>query len=955
MTAKFHGCKSIAMTDINNLYGLIFFIQTAKAHDLKPIVGVEIVDRRNNRATLLVKSLTGYRNLSHLLTNRHLDESFDLRAGLVERSEGLVVLTDQPLMLDRLKNLSKDLYAEISPGWMNWNLLKYARENRIPVVATPRSFWSKPEGYQLHRLNRAISLNTTLQSLRSDQLAPMTSCFIDEKELRAICEISPHAVDNSLVIAEKCDWIPDFGVVYPDVGEDTLQKLREMTYRGALKRYGEVDEIVRTRIEYEMSMIAERGFAPIFLIVEEIVRQASRTCGRGSAAASIVSYSLGITNVDPIRYNLFFERFINPARVDPPDIDIDFAWDERDDILQFIFNKYGEDRAAMVANHVTLQPRAALREVAKVYGIPDGEISQATKRIEHANTYMEIPGVTSNAAGTLPKPWPEIISLSKQLKGVPRNISVHCGGVVITPGPTADWVPTQMAAKGVRVIHWEKDQTEDAGLVKIDILGNRSLAVIRDARAAVKSHLGIDIDSAGVSPQDDPKTQGLVIKGDTMGVFYVESPATRLLQKKAGMGDYDHMVLHSSIIRPAAAKFIGLYLRRLKGEPWEPLHPAIGDILDENYGVMAYQEDVTRVAMRLADFPLSEADELRKILTKKHKKRRLHELKEQFYDGAARNGADQATIDRIWEMIMSFAGYSFCKPHSASYAIVSFQSAYLRAHYPAEFIAAVISNQGGFYATFAYVSEAKRMGLQILKPDINKSEFSYVGHENWVRIGFMQIKGLTEIAVTRILNARIESPFTSFSDCMQRASLTPADARLLVLAGCFDELEPRRTRPELLWQVVLSDRQTNKAGLFDRISEPGKKLPQTPEFDEATLLRQEIEVLGFLASRHPLELHRDALKRRPVVQACQLERYVGRRVEVAGWLVTGKIVPTKHNEPMEFVTFEDTSALIETVFFPDAFRRFSQMLTYTRPYRVYGRVCEEFGAITMEVDRVEYL
>ncbi len=924
-----------------------------------------------------------------MLTDRHFDAGFRLESALKSRFEGLVVLSDHPKILRSLKGVSEDIYAEISPGRTSWELLKYARENRLAVVATPRSYWSEPDGYGLHLLNRAISLNSTLSDLKPGSHAPKTARFLTEKGLRDACSIIPESVDNTLKIADKCNWTPDFGVVYPEVelgmngsGDFSRQQgsatkvaatriLRDKAYSGALWRYGEVNPAICDRIEHEMRLIEERGFAPVFLVVEDIVKHASRTCGRGSAAASIISYCLGITNVDPIRYNLFFERFINMARVEPPDIDIDFAWDERDDILAYVFERYGETRSAMVSNHVTFQQRSAIREIAKVYGIPDGEISTMTKRLSHYGDYLGISPKIELEKGNLPAPWPDIFASSYKLQDIPRHISVHCGGIVITPGETADWVPTQMAAKGVRVIHWEKDQTEDSGLVKIDLLGNRSLAVIRDAKAAVKSHLAIDIDVERKNPQDDPTTQEIISRGDTMGVFYIESPATRLLQKKAGVGDYDHTVLHSSIIRPAANKFIDMYLRRLKGESWQPLHPLIADLLDENYGIMVYQEDVTRVAMKLAGFPLSEADELRKILSKKHKRLKLLDLMKKFYAGAREQGAVESAIDRIWEMIMSFAGYSFCKPHSASYAIVSYESAYLRAHHPAEFIAAVISNQGGFYATFAYVSEAKRMGLKVLPPDVNLSEKKYVGKGKEVRVGFMQIKGLNDETIRRLLTVRDDQPYANFEDCWRRAGLTPSDARLLILAGCFDSLEAGKTRPELLWQVTLkgSDNRQADEGVrsdpfkfshkrnsqSDLFTLPTPKTPKVPQYDGRTLLVQEIETLGFLISRHPMELYQDRIERRPVIRGCNLKDHVGKRIDVAGWLVTAKVVPTKKDEPMEFVTFEDTTALVETVFFPDAFRKFSQMLSFTKPYRLTGRVMEDFGALTMDVEKVEFL
>ena len=955
------GCNSVAITDINNIYGLIFFLDYAREFGLKPVVGAD-VGHPGCRATLLVTNRTGYANLCHIITEYHNEDDFNLPEALKERHQGLVILTDSVEILNRLHLETRFLYAELIADQPVRQLLKLASQLEIKPVATARAFWVEEEDYQLHKLLRAISLNTTLDRLEKSDYAPVQACLHNEETMRNIFSFCPEAVDNTLEIVELCDWSPDFGTVYPEVeagiNGQSNHVLREKAYEGAIRRYGSITEPVRERLEHELSLIASKGYAPVFLVVEDIVGQSPRTCGRGSAAASIVSYCLGITHVDPIRHKLFFERFINSARVDPPDIDVDFAWDERDDILDYVFNKYGIDRAAMVANHVSFQKRAAIREAAKVYGLPDAEISAVTKRIGYGFSLMDTP-VNEHPAlkdHGFPDPWNEILNWAERLEDIPRHVSVHCGGVVITPGPTADWVPTETAPKGVRIIQWEKDQTEDSGLVKIDLLGNRSIAVIRDTIAAVKANYGIELDYASLNPLDDPDTQALLARGDTMGVFYVESPATRLLQKKAGLGDYEHLVLHSSIIRPAANPYIHDYLNRLKGEPYEPLHPLIGDILDDNYGIMVYQEDVTRVAMKLAGFSLADAEELRKVISKKHKHRRLLDLRNQFYDGARERGASEEQIDKVWDMIMSFAGYSFCKPHSASYALVSFKSAYLRAHYPAEFMAAVISNQGGFYSTFAYVSEAKRMRIKVLPPDINASEIKYIGRDDWIRVGFMQIKDLSKSAMERIVERR-DKPYTSFEDCLRRTELTPTDARLLVKAGCFDRLEskPPRTRPELLWQLALSSNARPATAQSDLFEAEARHPPRPPEYSEQTILAQEVETLGFLISRHPLELYRDRVDKRRMVRAVDLHKHVGERVGFIGWLVTGKVVTTRNREPMEFTTFEDTSGLIETVLFPQAFKRFSYILSYTRPYRLFGRVEEDFGAVTVTVEKVGYL
>ena len=738
--------------------------------------------------------------------------------------------------------------------------------------------------------------------------------------------------------------------------------LRKKCYRGAKKRYGNINSAVSERLEYELEIIRDKGFAPYFLVVRDIVQQSKRTCGRGSAAASIVSYCLEITHVDPIANNLFFERFLNMGRKDPPDIDVDFPWDERDEILDYVFEKYGVHRTGMIANHVTFKARAAVREVAKIYGLPEAEINLVTKKLSSLYRADRVRELVDNHPAyryhQFDKPWNEILTLAEKLQGCPRNLSVHCGGVVITPNHINNYVPTEPAPKGVNIVQWEKDQSEEAGLIKIDLLGNRSLAVIRDALEAIKINYDVEIQYEMWNPIDDAKTKTLIRDGDTIGVFYVESPAMRLLQKKARTGDFGHLVIHSSIIRPAANNYIREYLKRLHGEPYDPLHPMLNNILKETYGIMVYQEDVSKVAIALADFDPAEADDLRRVLSKKRIGKKMDDFRVKFFTGAKRKGVDNRTIERIWDMILSFSGYSFCKPHSASFALVSYKSCYLRAHYPAEFIAAVISNQGGYYSPFAYISEARRMGLTVHLPGINESEFHYTGKDREVRVGFMQLKGIRQSAVDQVLSIRRKrGPFKSFDNFLSRTKLDQNDSKILIKAGVFDEVEPNRTRPELMWRMLYwQNHQFKKSnGTMSLFDESPGALPKSANYDFETQLQHECETLGFLISRHPLTLYKDKTSRLTYVKGKNLPAYVGKNITTIGWLVTRKMTRTKKSEMMEFISFEDTTALYETVFFPKIYQKFCYMLSHSRPYILKGKVEEEFGAVTLTVSEVKFL
>lgn len=963
-----HGQETLALTDTNGLYGAIRFLDVARQAGLKPILGAELVHQQH-RAVLLAKTPAGYANLCRILAARHSDEPFDGIQTVARYRDGLILLSDDRTALTAWRQDSaEDLYVELTPGPLMQEAVAVSRRLGLPPVATTRASFLQPGDYQAHRLLRAIAQNTTLSRLRAEDCGAPSEWLMPKAVLARQFPHLPEALTNTRRIAEQChtDW--DFKeTIFPAFRQLSTQAayetLRAKTYTGAHWRYGSLSDSVARRVEHELAVIRDKGYAHYFLIVDEIVRQAPRTCGRGSAAASIVSYCLGITHVDPIRHKLLFERFLNPGRHDPPDIDIDFPWDERPAILDWVFTHYGHQQAAMVANQNTLAPRAAMREIAKVYGMPAGEIGKALTLLHRRADFIEVtPGLTAQCwaeqvcrALHLRAPWPEILSWSVQLQGHFRNLGLHPGGVVLVPDEIRRYVPVEVSTSGWPVIQWEKDQTEEAGLVKIDLLGNRSLAVIRDALAAIKQNTGRAIDYATWDPIRDPATNELIRRGDTIGCFYVESPATRLLLKKlwGGMPParrtqadvFEYLVVVSSIIRPAANVFADEFVRRAHGQRYPSLHPLLDEVLAETHGIMVYQEDVMKVAVALGGFSVADGDQLRKVLSKKHKERQLRDYQRQFYDGATVRGVPRSTINQIWAMIMSFAGYSFCKPHSASYAQVSFKSAYLRAHYPAEFIASVVSNQGGYYSTFAYLSEGRRMGLTILPPDINASDWAYTGSGTTVRVGFMQIKSLQEDLAKRIVRERqAQGPYRSLRDWLERVQPETAQAVLLIKAGCLDSIAGELTRPALLWRLFAAHAST-----------PPAYLPIPPEYAADRKLAHELALFGFPLSCHPLDLFQEVVDRIPHVSAKDLPQYVGKLVTVIGWLVTEKIVSTKQGEPMEFLTLEDQTGLYDATVFPATYRRSCHLLATNHAYVVTGRVETHFSTVTLTVDDLRLL
>jgi error-prone DNA polymerase len=1038
LAARTHHMEYLALTDTNGLYGAIFFIHAAREAGLKPILGSELVHAAN-RAVLLVKDPQGYANLCSLVSDLHCDGEFDLVRGLQERREGLIVLSDDERLLRTLRKKEiQDLFVEVSPGYGMARAYAFSRRSGIPPVATNRVYLLRKEDYPLHRMLRAVSLNTKLSRLAPEQLCRETSFFTSPSDMIQRFPHAPAAVHNTVRIAEACctDWDLD-RVVFPCFDEMQDQTACETLYREALegcrRRYGEITPEVKARLDHEMAIIREKNYAHYFLVVADITRKARQSCGRGSAAASIVSYALGITHVDPIAHNLFFERFLNPDRQDPPDIDVDFAWDERDRIIDYVFSRYGTRRAAMVANHNTYAARSAIREVSKVMGLTDAEIGRVTRNIGFmwnlGKVYRSLPDHPRMRGNDFDGPWDEILDSAVQLDSRFDHLSTHCGGLVIVPDEIRRYCPVEISASGLQVLQWEKDSVEEGGLVKIDILGNRSLAVIRDTLDLVEKNYGRRIEYPNLNPIHDPGAVRTFYDGNSFGVFYFESPATRqLLTKVASRFSFeeyvrmDHFHLNvvvTSIIRPASNKVIHTWVSRLHGEPWSPPHPLLLPVLQETLGLMVFQEQLSLAAMQMAGFSAGEADTLRKIVSKKHKRKKLQDFCLQFAKGAQERGVDMEIIDEVWEMIMGFEGYSFCKPHSASYTMVAYKSAFLRAHYPAEFMASVISNGGGYYSTFGYLSEARRMGLRVLPPHINLSGMKYTGKDREIRMGLMQLREMGREAKEAIIRERARSgPFVSFEEFLQRVGsrMHLQDVRVLIKAGCFDPVSGRDARPELMWKALRffdtpdrnrslslfgetetsfgkggkakrpsgapgSGHPTDGPDQSDRTDRSRKPAPLSPGergderapsslppflkggrggfygkgYSKELMARHEIETLGFPLSFHPLDRYRRVLEGISYVPARDLRKWVGKEITAIGWQVTRKTVHTKDGDPMQFVSFEDRTGIYEGVIFPAVYHRYCHLLHPDRGYILKGKVEETFGALSLTIKWIGFL
>ena len=942
------GYDSVAIADRNNLYGLPSFLHWCNEYELTPLIAAQLCCNEGE-AVLYAEGETGFSNLCRIISEFHCSSTFNLINSINSGSKGIHIVTDNISLLREFRNTGTIYYRMSRPRKPPAEVLSEG----FPCLVVPPMAFTCSDEFETHKLLRAIACNTTLSRLEKRELLDSDSFFCTWEQILDRFEVFGKALETTEWFAKTVFSRTRFGTpIMPrfQCKGSSVELLRKKAITGAMKRYGSLSEQITKRINYELQLINNKRFTDYFLVVDDIVKQSPRTCGRGSGAASIIAYCLGITNVDPLRYNLMFERFLNPGRTDPPDIDVDFAWDERDSVLDYVFDHYGTEHTAMVATHQSCGARMAIREVARIYGLTEDEISRITKKIpwfidlpEHAkNMEMVLKQWPTMRNIVFDSPWQQILQQAGKIIGMPRGIGTHCGGVVITPVPINTVGPIQYSAKGYPILQWEKEGVEEMGLVKIDLLGNRSLAVIRDGIKNIRRE-GIDFDEESWNPQSDIKTKDLFSNGKTIGVFYTESPAMRLLQRKTGVGDFEHLVIHSSIIRPAANRYIHEYIKRLKGETYKSLHPVLDDVLGETYGIMVYQEDVSKVAMAMAGFCAEDADMLRKIMSKKSRGRRFEDFRVMFFKGALKNGVKEEVVQAVWEMMLSFSGYSFCKPHSASYVQVSFQAAYLKAHHPAAFMAAVLSNYGGYYATQAYISEAQRLGIKIVPPDVNRSECRYFSYDNTIVTGFCQIKGLCLKAQQRIVQSRKEKGYyKSLKDFIVRTEIDESDMEKLLLAGACDNLCRKLNRSQQFWQM----RKT-----FRSYRNENAEIPRLKALSLNQFLLYQYQTLGFLTSCHPVTLVRCAKKGR--IKAKEIRHCAGKNVTILGWCITAKTVSTKMGDNMEFVTFEDETDIFETVFFPQIYNRYASILRVQSAFLVSGKISAEFGAVVLEVNKLE--
>ena len=1022
------GMDAVALTDTNALYGLVPFYTACRAQGVHPVLGVEIhcaprlPGAPMTRVVALARNLEGYSNLCRLTTARQLEPDFDLLQACLTYQDGLYFLTQDPALLAALATQVPGwrLYAELvpRPGPAHRAHLQQLQDTAQGLgagcVATNDVFFATPDDYATHRTLRAIDSIVAQEQLDATEheVAPPDAWLRSPAEMAAAWPTWAEALANTQAIAEDCRvelpmHVPKFPKAPTGDGRSPYAQLRTQCETGAQWRYGaRPDPAVRARMDYELEVIDRLGYSAYFLIVADLVRFARGEgipcVGRGSAADSLVAYVLGIGGVDPMAYDLYFERFLHLGRTDCPDIDIDFCWRGRDRVLEYVYATYGAERVAMICSFITFGARSAFRDVAKTFGLPLDEIERLCSRLPHADV-ANIRAALEQfpECRALPfdeEPYRSILALAERIDGFPRHVGIHPCGIVIAPTPLTDLVPLELATKGLVVTQYDMHPIEALGLVKIDLLGQRALSIVTDAANIVRDVYGQTLDLETL-PEPDPRVADLARTGDTMGCFQIDSPGMRNLLQQIQATTRLDLIQALSLIRPgpAASGMKETYVRRARGlEPIPAIHPIVDALLADTYGVLLYQEDLLRIAHKLAGFSRGDADALRKAMSKKRSPQRMAAVRERFIHGCAANHVPAPVAHEMWTRMQNFAGYSYCKAHACTYGHISYQGLWLKAYYPTAFYAGVLNNAAGMYAARTYLEDARRHGVAVLPVDIEESaywttvEFVHTNrgdaenaeqeHTNRqagcaagaeagsgpggskepaaaLRLGLWHVGGLRKAAIEALIVAR---PFRDLRDLCTRVPLERDEVEALIRCGACDGFA--LTRPQLLWDVAQAFPLIQRSKHAAQPLFPGQvflghlpPVPDLPEYDAAHKLEMEQDVLGLELSMHPLEPFFPTLARYDLVQAADLRAHAGQRVQVGGWLVASRRVITKKQDYMRFVTLEDATGFVEVVLFPETYQAYGHLVRGHGPYIVTGLVDNAYGACTLTAEELTVL
>jgi error-prone DNA polymerase len=967
---------ALALTDHNRLTGVIRFYSKAKAAGIKPIIGAEVDLADGYHLTLLCKNADGYSNLCRLITQAHLSnrdrKPEATREMLQNHSSGLISLSgcskgEIPTLVaegkhDKAKEAARfyreafgqDFFIELirypsREGVSDsYRLASFAQENNLPIVATNNVHYAEIKEYRIKELLNAIDQIVPASQLEGYRT--VEQYLKSQQEMMRLFRDLPEAIKNTEEIASRCNLelalgkprFPKFDI--PE-GESDYGYLRKIAFAGAERKYGLLPDSIKNRLEHELDTINKLGFCSYFLVVWDIVRWAKsrdiRCQARGSAVDSLVVYALDISNVDPVEYNLLFERFMHPLRYEPPDIDLDVDRRRRDEVRDYIYQKYGSENVACVGTINTYMARGAIRDIGKALQIPKVIIEEACQGIqwlsasqlmEYADTLPELKHTTVYKKEELA----DFFKLCTAIDGFPKHLSVHLGGLLIGSGKLSDLVPLEWSGGGDIISQYDKDDIERLGIVKLDLLSLPTLTVIEDTLSNINQSRGIDIDIEKI-PRNDPAAFSILRDGKTIGTFQLESPAQREMAGRLLPDRFEDIIVSISLVRPGPLKshMDKDYLPRRHGqEPVKYLHPKLKNALGETLGVILYQEQVLKVAHDLAGMSYAEADGFRRAMTHERTEEEMEKMRDSFISRVVGDGISKNIAEKVFEQLAAFAAYGFCKGHACAYAITAYQS-----HYPAEFLAAVLSNQPmGYYPSHVLVAEAKRFGVEVLLPDINASSERYTVEKGAIRVSLKQLKGMSEKALESILSARAERKFTSLRDFVLRTDVSQPILENLVKVGAFDSLGDQNN---LLLQLPKLSELKHKVirGTVPLLEDAALKAATSMDFsidDKKSRLLVERELLSLNLSAHPLDFYDSddgitKMKDLPSIPA-------GRSVKLVGSVIRYETPPTKSGKRVVYVIMEDGTGIADVTVFSDVQEKCGQVLFREGWLTVEGKV-----------------
>ena len=1019
--AKELGMRAVALTDTDRMSGLIRHYEECRQVGLKPLLGVELTDPKGRsamtggegasridgagvagceRLVLIARNARGYAELCDITTRRHLDgERFSFETAFAEAWENVIIITAWPRLLALIADGPNRgrLYAELvsnsaTTRQRSTALAALAARLELPLVATNDSFFLDSAEFDTHRILTAIGLNASVSRLEPGELASPQATLRSAAEMErafathtgAGChEAERAALQNTARIADECDVELELGKwILPQVSVPSSYTpesyLAELSWRGLESHYSRAPARTYDRARQlqamELDVVAKLGYASYFLMVKEIrdwgnERFRSRfrqpqdcTILRGSAANSITFYNIGVSDLDPIRYDLYFQRFLNEDRASPPDADLDFGWDEREEVFGFMSERWGVDCVAVTCTTNHFRERAAFRETAKAFGYTEEQITHILASRKTRTKQIDDEEIR--------RLW----DLAGTIRGKPRFLGQHPGGVLITNDPIRRHVACEYSGGDKNRIVTQIDMhngIDELGLIKFDILGNGSLSVLRDALSQLEES---DVDDPGVWDLEkcyaDERVKDLIRTGRTKGIFYIESPAQRRLNQKAQAETFEEITITSSLVRPAGTAYAQTFVERERQRgivDWTFVHPSVEGILRDTHDVCAFQEDVTKICHQVAGLSFKQADKIRKMMNSHHEgapdEDVWRETARAFLDGCREHsGLTGEQALELWKRVSSFTGFSFCKSHSATYAQLSFQCTYLKAYYPAQFLAAVISNGHGFYRKDVYLNEARRWGIRVLPIDINESAVRFRGHDRLMRPGMMHVRGVRAVCLEEIVAERRDGgAYRDLPDFVSRLDgIRRSEVESLIRVGAFDRLG--LTQPESLYLLddLLSpgSHEVGATGdLFSEDNQPQDVRQLVPgglhNYNLAERCLNELALLGYMLSGDILEILQLHPGANGAVAARDVHHHVGQRIKLFGKEVTERMHRVASSgEPMMFLTIEDKTESVDVVLWPDIFERFADVLAGPGPFEIWGTVSEDFGTFTVEADAV---